>query len=96
MRSGNAYEFDNIDSRADISRASARLSCALILRHKRAPWGITPAEYEKVMEWADAVIGGVDSMPPMQITRFFPVRWPGEPALTNGQRAEMNMRPRGS
>lgn len=92
--SGNAYEHDNIDSRADISKAATRLACAHQVRRQKRPFNMTPEDYEAISAWATAVIGGEDSMPPRSINRFVACRWPGEPVETNGQRSEANAKRR--
>lgn len=86
--SGNAYEGDDIDSRADLSNPATRLAVAgRVLRAKR-PFNIDQVRYDAVFEWASGVMGGRDSLPPSSVGRFLACRWPNEPASSNGARAD--------
>jgi hypothetical protein len=88
--SGNAYEHDNVDSRADLSKAASRTAVAeRVLRAKR-PFSMDERRWNELSEWANQQINGCDSLPPMAVTAIVACRWPGEPVQNNGVRSESN------
>jgi len=89
--SGHAYQFDDIDSRADVSQPHVRRAVAAKVLRSRAPWARTPAEIERVTAWARNTLEmRTDALPPAAVTSWTPVKFPDEPASTNGQRSESN------
>lgn len=90
MYSGNAYENDNVDSRADLSKLSTRNAVAVrVLRAKR-PFNMDEERWEALTTWAQNQSSGIDSLPPVSVAAIVACRWPGEPEESNGIRAERN------
>lgn len=88
--SGNAYENDNVDSRADLSKPSARTAVAeRVLRAKR-PFNLDAERWGALTAWAKNQKTGVDSLPPASVTAIVACRWPGELEQNNGVRADRN------
>ena len=86
--SGNAYENDNIDGRADISNPAIRKQLAGLVSSKRRPWNMAKEEYDALCAWGDEIKNGIDLMPPYAISKIFSIRWPCDTVKNNGQRAE--------
>ena len=93
LYAGNAYEFDNVDSRAELSKKSGRDAVAVRVMRSRRPFNFTTAQWDGLEGWAKSQASGEsDTLPPSCVTAICACRWPGEPEENNGIRAERNAR----
>lgn len=83
---GSSYEFDDVDSRADLSKQVARDAVAnRVLRTLRPPVGLPSDSVDAILAWAK---GNHETLPPQAISAYCAVRFPNERFETNGVRAD--------